>query len=284
MAGGCSESLIKSPIVAPLCFADGTRTDWDRSKTTATKWHRWDDHLQSVFASLDHYFESGWSIQVNAQYLRVGEITNLLWFGGLPDRTTGLGMSAWPYYYRGKPRQHQINVQANGLCELFGRTPEPLSDPLKLISPSVFCKTGFTALRFCWRIRVLFTRFCCQMSKLLFKLRNVPDDEAEEVRALLSEHQIDFYETSAGNWGISLPALWVRDEAQYSQARELLDVYQAERSARVRGEYARLKQEGKHKTVLDSFRENPFAFIAYLFIVYALLYLPYKIITGLSSQ
>lgn len=122
------------------------------------------------------------------------------------------------------------------------------------------------------------------MSKLLFKLRNVPDDEAEEVRALLSEHQIDFYETSAGNWGISLPALWVRDETQYSQARELLDVYQAERSARVREEYVRLKQEGKHKTVLDSFRENPFAFIAYLFIVYALLYLPYKIVTGLSSQ
>ena len=122
------------------------------------------------------------------------------------------------------------------------------------------------------------------MSKLLFKLRNVPDDEAEEVRALLSAHQIDFYETSAGNWGISLPALWVRDETQYSQARELLDVYQVERSAHVREEYARLKQEGKHKTVLDSFRENPFAFIAYLFIVYALLYLPYKIITGLSSQ
>lgn len=121
------------------------------------------------------------------------------------------------------------------------------------------------------------------MSKLLFKLRNVPDDEAEEVRALLSEHQIDFYETSAGNWGISLPALWIRDEARYQQARKLLDIYQAERSARVREEYTRLKQEGKHKTVLDSFRENPFAFIAYLFIVYALLYFPYKIITGLSS-
>lgn len=108
----------------PVWYADGTRTEWDRSKTTAAKWHRWDDHLQSVFASLDHYFESGWSIQVNAQYLRAKEVTNLLWFGGLPDRTTGLGMSAWPYYYRGKPRQHQINVQAGGPFELFGRTHE----------------------------------------------------------------------------------------------------------------------------------------------------------------
>lgn len=122
-----------------------------------------------------------------------------------------------------------------------------------------------------------------RMSKLLFKLRNVPDDEAEEVRALLNEHQIDFYETSAGNWGISVPALWVHDEMQYPRARELLDAYQAARSVRIREEYTRLKREGKHKTVLDSFRENPFAFIAYLFVVYALLYLPYKIITGLGQ-
>ncbi|SRR5690606_14629802 len=122
------------------------------------------------------------------------------------------------------------------------------------------------------------------MSKLLFKLRNVPEDEAEEVRELLSEHQIDFYETSAGNWGISMPALWVREESQYQQARELLDSYQAERSMRVRAEYNRLKQEGKHKTIIDSFRENPFAFIAYLFVVYALLYLPFKLISELGRQ
>lgn len=122
------------------------------------------------------------------------------------------------------------------------------------------------------------------MSKLLFKLRNVPEDEAEEVRELLNEHQIDFYETSAGNWGISMPALWVREESQYQQARELLDSYQAKRSMRVRAEYKRLKQEGKHKTIIDSFRENPFAFIAYLFVVYALLYLPFKLISELGRQ
>ncbi|ABI60103.1 DUF6164 family protein [Nitrosomonas eutropha] len=122
------------------------------------------------------------------------------------------------------------------------------------------------------------------MSKLLFKLRNVPDDEAEEVRVLLSEHQIDFYETTAGNWGISMPALWVREESQYEQARELLDTYQVERSARVREEYDRLKREGKHKTIIDSFRENPFAFIAYLFVVYALLYIPFKFISELGKQ
>ncbi len=121
------------------------------------------------------------------------------------------------------------------------------------------------------------------MSKLLFKLRGVPDDEAEEVRALLVEHQIDFYETSAGNWGISMPAIWVRDESRYPEAKVLLDNYQVARSARVREEYARLKREGKHKTLIDSFRENPFGFIAYVFIVIVLLYLPFKLVVELGK-
>ncbi|MCC6915708.1 DUF6164 family protein [Nitrosomonas sp.] len=122
------------------------------------------------------------------------------------------------------------------------------------------------------------------MAKLLFRLRNVPEDEIEEVHALLNEHQIDFYETSAGNWGISMPALWVRDEIQYPQARALLDAYQADRSVRIRAEYARLKQAGRHQTVFSRFRENPFAFIAYLFVVYALVYLPFKFISELAKQ
>ncbi|WP_396957001.1 DUF6164 family protein [Nitrosomonas sp.] len=122
------------------------------------------------------------------------------------------------------------------------------------------------------------------MSKLLFRLRNVPDDEAKEVRALLIEHQVDFYETSAGNWGVSMPALWLRDESQYPQARALLDTYQAARSARAREEYSRLKKAGKHKTPADSFRENPVGFIAYIFIVIVLLYLPLKFIIELSRQ
>lgn len=121
------------------------------------------------------------------------------------------------------------------------------------------------------------------MSKLLFRLRNVPDDEAEEVRALLTNHHIDYYETSAGNWGVSMPAIWVKDEYQFQQAKELLDAYQQARSIRIREEYARLKREGKNKTVLDSFRENPLLFIAYVLIVLALLYLPFKLIMELAT-
>src|SRR5690606_18860047 len=36
----------------PYWFSDGTRTDWNRSTTTATNWNRWDTTEQTVFASL----------------------------------------------------------------------------------------------------------------------------------------------------------------------------------------------------------------------------------------
>jgi len=121
------------------------------------------------------------------------------------------------------------------------------------------------------------------MSKLLFKLRGVPDDEADEIRALLTEKQIEYYETFAGNWGISLPALWLRDDSRYPEAKELLAAYQMARSRRVRAEYARLKQAGKQKTLKDSFLENPLAFIGYVFIVIVLLYLPVKIVVELGK-
>jgi hypothetical protein len=121
------------------------------------------------------------------------------------------------------------------------------------------------------------------MSKILFRLRNVPDDEAAEVRELLTSHHIDYYETSAGNWGVSMPALWVRDEHQFQEAKKLLDDYQEARSIRGREEYARLKREGRNKTALDSLQENPVLFIAYILIVLILLYLPFKLIMEITT-
>ena len=51
------------------------------------------------------------------------------------------------------------------------------------------------------------------MPTLVFRLRNVPEDEADDVRALMDENEFDWYETSAGNWGIAMPGIWIsKDE------------------------------------------------------------------------
>lgn len=110
------------------------------------------------------------------------------------------------------------------------------------------------------------------MAKQLLKLRHVPDDELSEIRELLEAHDIEFYETSAGNWGISMPALWLVHDEQYARARQLLDVYSEERYQRARAEYEALKQAGKARTFRDIARENPLRFTLYMAIVMVLAY------------
>ncbi len=111
------------------------------------------------------------------------------------------------------------------------------------------------------------------MSKLLFRLRHVPEDEADEVRELLAEHNIEFYETGAGNWGISMPALWIHDESRFEEARALLETYQQERTQRMREEYAELVKLGQADSMLTSFRHHPMRFIAFSLLIAAVLYL-----------
>ncbi len=72
------------------------------------------------------------------------------------------------------------------------------------------------------------------MSVLLFKLNGVGDDEADEVRELLEENQIDFYETDAGRWGISVAAIWLKDTEQLEQSKRLLEEYQQQRQLQYR--------------------------------------------------
>ena len=101
------------------------------------------------------------------------------------------------------------------------------------------------------------------MSKLLFRLRNVPEDEAQEVRDLLEVNNIDYFETHAGNWGISMPALWIKQDDQFDSARELLDEYQTARGARVREQYELSRRRGEARTMWHSFMENPLRFLLY---------------------
>lgn len=110
------------------------------------------------------------------------------------------------------------------------------------------------------------------MAKQLLKLRNVPEDELAEIYELLESHEVDFYETSAGNWGISMPALWVAKDEDYPHVRAMLDDYSEKRYQRAREEYEYLKQTGKSRTFFDIARENPFKVGLYLVIVFALVY------------
>ena len=116
------------------------------------------------------------------------------------------------------------------------------------------------------------------MTILFFSLRGVPDDEADEVRELLAEQNIDFYETSAGNWGISMPALWLRDNADLEKARDVLNKYQQQRFLSSRENYLQRKKAVQQNTLLKVFIEKPLLFCAYLFAMLLVVYVSVKLL------
>lgn len=111
------------------------------------------------------------------------------------------------------------------------------------------------------------------MAIQLLKLRGVPPDELEELYALLDANDIDYYETSAGNWGISMPALWLRDESQHEQACGLLKSFHEQRYRQARSEYEELRRSGRARTLVDIIRENPARYFLYTALVIGLIYL-----------
>ena len=72
------------------------------------------------------------------------------------------------------------------------------------------------------------------MAKLFLNLRNVPGDEADDVRDLLRANAIDFYETQPSPWGISAGGLWIEDVDQVRQST--LDLVAGTRFALIAGE------------------------------------------------
>ena len=111
------------------------------------------------------------------------------------------------------------------------------------------------------------------MAKIIFKLQSVSDDEAEDVKNLLIENNIDFYESPAGNWGISVHALWLNDETQYTRAKELIQQYQLARSQRIRLETRQQIEQGEYETFIQRMVHRPAQFIITLAIILLILYL-----------
>lgn len=111
------------------------------------------------------------------------------------------------------------------------------------------------------------------MARLLFPLRYVPEDEAEAVRRLLDEHGFDWYETSAGNWGISMPGLWLADETQFDDAQSCLNSFQETLTQDAQDNLAKARAAGEHDTLLKRLRRNPLGIVLGLAGIALILYI-----------
>jgi hypothetical protein len=95
------------------------------------------------------------------------------------------------------------------------------------------------------------------MSKLLLNLRDVPDDEADDVRRFLDSGGIGYYETRPSLWGISAGGIWIREEADVAEAKRRMADYQRERQARAREERAEAERSGTSVTFAEVLRTQP---------------------------
>ena len=101
------------------------------------------------------------------------------------------------------------------------------------------------------------------MARRLFNLRNVPTDEADEIRALLRDNDIGFHETSSGFLDLMSAAIWVSDESQYPAARELLEHYQQQRYLHARQDYLARKANNQVPGLFDRVRSRPLTMLVY---------------------
>ena len=95
------------------------------------------------------------------------------------------------------------------------------------------------------------------MAKLFLNLRNVPDDEADDVRAMLDTARIAYYETPPSPFGISAGGIYLKDNADFAEAKRLMADYQTKRSARVRAEYDASVRDGTAETFWTMLRAEP---------------------------
>lgn len=96
------------------------------------------------------------------------------------------------------------------------------------------------------------------MGRLIFRLKYVTDEEADEVRQLLDDNNIETYETAAGLFGTSVAGIWLKDNSQEQKARALLKDYGEQRSDRVRQELQNLREAGEVETFWQRCKSQPF--------------------------
>ena len=114
------------------------------------------------------------------------------------------------------------------------------------------------------------------MAILLFKLNNVPLDEAEDIREILNDQQLDYYETSAGRWGIGVAAIWLVNNHDINAASALIHAYQIERGVQIRDEHEDLKTQDQLESSFDRLKQRPLLFLLTLVMV--------SLITALSLK
>lgn len=110
------------------------------------------------------------------------------------------------------------------------------------------------------------------MPHLLYKLNGIPEDELIDVRRLLEENDINYYETDAGRFGFSLAAIWLPDSVDPEPATALVDSYKEQRCQQARETYAQQQRDGTAETFLQRTLHSPIRTVITIAAILVVLY------------
>ncbi len=105
----------------PLLYTDGTRTEFDRSGSTAPEWSSWGVIDRQIFGDVTHKFDNGWVARASAIRRATDEDNTLFYLSGNPDRATGDGLFTYPGAFKAPTRNLTLEAYATGPVSLFGR-------------------------------------------------------------------------------------------------------------------------------------------------------------------
>ncbi|WP_442967447.1 TonB-dependent siderophore receptor [Pseudomonas sp. S36] len=108
----------------PLFTEDGGRTHFSRSFNTAPSWSYYDRQQSTLFTSVEHQFENGWSGKLEYSHARNAYDTVIAYVDGEIDPTTGGGATINPTRWKAAPTQDSLDAYLTGAFPFLGREHE----------------------------------------------------------------------------------------------------------------------------------------------------------------
>lgn len=105
-------------------YDDGTRTNWDRSKTPAADWTSWNTTHSNFTTDITHKLNDNWTATAKFNKGTSDGGSELLYLYGYTNKETGLGLTGYGGKYDLDAEYQNTEVSVAGKFKALGRTHE----------------------------------------------------------------------------------------------------------------------------------------------------------------
>lgn len=110
-------------VIYPLLYSNGQATGADAADNDSPAWGYYNHELKNAFASIEHQFDSGWSLKSDLSHAVYNHDATGAGLSGTFNQTTG-GGSVLFQRYNGHSEQDSLDTYVTGPFSLFGREHE----------------------------------------------------------------------------------------------------------------------------------------------------------------